>query len=68
MDEETLGQYEKNLDETIKKAEESFEIRQNTLDKIHQDLAILNQYLKVIVKEIQEMNQGIIITDDNKNP
>lgn len=68
MDEETLGQYEKNLDEAIKKAEKSFEIRQDTLDKIHQELHILNQYLKVISKEVQEMNEGIIITDDNKNP
>lgn len=63
-----MEEFEKNLDEAIKKAESSFQIRQDTLDGIYQELAILNQYLKVIVKEVQEMNEGIIITDDNKNP
>ena len=47
---------------------DSFKERQATLDGIHQELATLNKYLDVIVKEIQEMNKGIIITDDNKNP
>jgi len=46
---------------------ESFKERQATLDGIYQELAILNKYLKVITQEIQEMNKGIIITDDNKN-
>ena len=68
MDEKELKGFEDNLDEAIRKAEASFQIRQDTLDKIHQELHILNQYLKVISKEVQEMNEGIIITDDNKNP
>jgi len=62
-----ISQFEKNLDDSIKKAEESFKERQTTLDGIYQELVTLNQYLKVIVKEVQDMNKGIIITDDNKN-
>jgi len=46
---------------------DSFKERQATLDGIYQELVTLNQYLQVIVKEVQEMNKGIIITDDNKN-
>ena len=42
--------------------------RQAALEGIFEELHTLNEYLKVIVKEIQEMNKGIIITDDNKNP
>lgn len=68
MEEEEMREFEKNLDESIKKAEASFQIRQDTLDGIYQELAVLNQYLKVIVKDIQEMNKGVNITDDNSNP
>jgi len=66
MDESELRQFEKNLDESIKKAEESFQIRQDTLDRIYQELLSLNQYLQVIVKEVQDMNKGLIIENDNK--
>ena len=47
---------------------DSFKERQAALVGIYEELATLNKYLEVIVKEIQEMNKGIIITDDNKNP
>jgi len=66
MDEYELRQFEKNLDESIRKAEASFQIRQDTLDGIYQELVSLNQYLQVIVKEVQDMNRGIIIKDDNE--
>jgi len=61
-----LRQFEKNLEESIKRAEASFQIRQDTLDGIYQELVSLNQYLQVIVKEVQDMNRGIIIKDDNE--
>lgn len=67
MNEDDMRQFEKNLDESIIRAEKAFELRQTVLDSIDAELKILNQYLKVIVKEVQEMNKGIIITDDNKN-
>jgi len=40
--------------------------RLRLLDGIHQELKTLNQYLQVIVKEVQDMNRGIIIKDDNE--
>jgi len=36
------------------------------LEGIYQELKTLNQYLQVIVKEVQDMNRGIIIKDDNE--